>query len=217
MIESAEARNEIAITLPRIGFEITSLDYDPSRKISLIQRNKAVDANLPNSIRTSFTSTPYNLSLGMYVFAKNQEDGLQIIEQILPFFNPDFNVTVNDLPEMGIKRDIKITLDSIGYDDQYEGEFAARQSIVWTLNFTMRLNFYGNVSNINVIKETISNLYDKLDDGSIEEVAKITVSPGLDSDGNPTEDATQTVAKENINASDDYAFIVDILEGFDNG
>lgn len=217
LIDSAEARNETAITLPRMGFEITSLDYDPSRKISLIQRNKAVDAGLSNAVRTSFTSTPYNLGIGLYIFAKNQEDGLQIVEQILPFFNPDFNVTVNDLPEMGIKRDIKITLDSISYDDQYEGEFAARQSIVWTLNFTMRLNFYGNVSNINVIKESISNLYDKLDTATVDEVAKITVTPGLDSDGNPTQDSTKTVDKSTIDASDNYSFIVDILEGFDNG
>ena len=217
LIDSAEARNETAITLPRMGFEITSLDYDPSRKISLIQRNKAIDTGLSNAVRTSFTSTPYNLGIGMYIFAKNQEDGLQIVEQILPFFNPDFNVTVNDLPEMGIKRDIKITLDSISYDDQYEGEFAARQSIVWTLNFTMRLTFYGNVSNINVIKETISNLYDKLDTATVDEVAKITITPGLDADGNPTQDPDETVDKAEIDPSDNYSFIVDILEGFDNG
>lgn len=216
LIDSAEARNETAITLPRMGFEITSLDYDPSRKISLVQRNKAVDGT-SNSVRTSFTSTPYNLSIAMYVFAKNQEDGLQIVEQILPFFNPDFNVTVNDLPEMGIKRDIKITLDSISYDDQYEGDFAARQSIIWTLNFTMRLNFYGNVSNINIIKETISNLYDKLDLSTVDEVAKISITPGLDSAGNPTQDPTLTVDKSDIEPTDNYAFIVDILEGFDNG
>ena len=219
LIDSAEARNEVAITLPRMGFEITSLDYDPSRKISLVQRNKAVLSDSQNNVRTTYTSTPYNLSISMYVFAKNQEDGLQIIEQILPFFNPDFNVTVNDLPELGIKRDIKITLDSVAYDDQYEGEFAARQSIVWTLNFTMRLNFYGNVANINIIKETISTLYDKLnvDTNIVDDVAKITVTPGLKSDGTPTQDPTQTVDKSEIDASDNYAFIVDILEGFDNG
>ena len=99
------------------------------------------------------------MNLALYIFAKNQDDGLQIAEQILPYFNPDFNVTINDLPELGIKRDIKITLDNVMYEDEYEGAFENRLSIVWTLNFTMRLNFYSNVANQSVIKKTIADIY----------------------------------------------------------
>ena len=96
LIPDATSRGEVAIVLPRMGFEIQQLTYDPARKVSPIQRNKAVGVgDDANTVRSSFVSTPYNMSVSLYVFAKNQEDGLQIIEQILPFFNPDFNVTVN--------------------------------------------------------------------------------------------------------------------------
>jgi hypothetical protein len=174
-VTDTESRGEVAINLPRMGFEITSLDYDSTRKISPIQKNKVTNNSSLNVTRT-YVSTPYNMSLSLYVFAKNQEDGLQIIEQILPFFNPDFNVTVNELPELNIKRDIKITLDNIGYDDLYEGPFAERQSIMWTLNFTMRLNFFGFVSNENIIKEAIVKTYDDTDSSNIKSYSQITAS-----------------------------------------
>jgi len=153
------SRGGVAITLPRMGFEITGFNYDASRKISPIQQNKAISSDSQTSVRQTFVSTPYDISLSLYVFAKNQEDGLQIIEQILPYFNPDFNVTVNDLPQMGIKRDIKITLESVSYEDQYEGDYNTRQSIVWTLNFAMKLNYYGFVSNQGLIKKAIATTW----------------------------------------------------------
>ena len=84
---------------------------------------------------------------------------MQIIEQILPFFNPDFSITVNDLPELGIKRDIKITLDSVGYEDQSQGTFADRASIIWTLTFNMKLNFYGHVADQDLIRKAVVETY----------------------------------------------------------
>ena len=143
-----------------MGFEIQGIQYDPSRKTTIINKNKAVGTgDDTNTVRVAFNSTPYNMNLALYVFAKNQDDGLQAVEQIIPYFNPDFNVTINDLPELGLKRDIKITLDNVMYEDEYEGEFANRLSIVWTLNFTMRLNFYSNVANQGVIKKAIADIY----------------------------------------------------------
>ena len=114
----------------------------------------------------------------MYCFAKNQDDGLQCVEQIIPYFNPDFNVTINDLPELGLKRDIKITLDNVTYEDEYEGEFANRLSIVWTLNFTMRLNFYSNVANQGVIKKAIADIYNDptLSLSTLNDRARLTAS-----------------------------------------
>lgn len=160
LIADAEGRGDVAITLPRMGFEIQGIEFDPTRKVSPIQKNKAiVDGAASIGVNRAYVSTPYNMSLSLYVFAKNQEDGLQIVEQIMPFFNPDFNITVNELPELGIKRDIKITLDSIDYDDDYEGDFERRQSIIWTFNFTMRLNFYGFVGNQGIIRTAIANAY----------------------------------------------------------
>lgn len=149
---------EVAIVLPRMGFEIVSLAYDPARRIAPIRKHKKVGTSA-TSVQTTFTSTPYDLGLSLYIFAKNQEDGLQILEQIMPYFNPDFSITVNDLPELGIKRDIKITLDAISYEDNTQGAFADRQSIVWNLSFTMKLNFYGYVANEEVIRKAIVDIF----------------------------------------------------------
>jgi len=157
-VPTIESRGEVAIVLPRMGFEIISLTYDAARRTSPIHHHKkATDS--ATSVKKVFTSTPYDLSLQLYCFAKNQEDGLQIIEQILPFFNPDFSITVNDLPELGIKRDIKITLDSVGYEDQSQGTFADRASIVWTLTFNMKLNFYGHVADQDLIRKAVVETY----------------------------------------------------------
>lgn len=157
-IPTVESRGEVAIVLPRMGFEIVSLQYDSMRKISPIQHHKKATGEATSVART-FVSTPYDLGLSLYIFAKNQEDGLKILEQILPYFNPDFNITVNDLPELGITRDIKIVLDGIGYEDNTQGAFADRQSLVWTLNFSMKLNFYGYVSNQDVIRKAIVDVF----------------------------------------------------------
>lgn len=150
---------EVALVLPRMGFEISSLTYDPTRKVAPIQQHRKTNTSDALKMKQSFVSTPYDLNLTLYCFAKNQEDGLQIIEQILPFFNPDFNITVNDLPELGIKRDIKITLESIAYEDNTYGQFADRQSIIWSLNFTMKLNFYGHVADQGIIRKVIADVY----------------------------------------------------------
>jgi len=199
-----EQFRDVQLILPRMGFEITSLTYDPSRKISPIQKNRAVGAgDDTNTVRQSFVSTPYNMQLSLYVFAKNQEDALQIVEQIFPYFNPDFNVTVNELPELGIKRDIKITLDSVDYEDQYEGDFSQRQSIIWTLNFNMRINFFGYVGSATVIKESIARLYTDI---NLDALKQVKVSGAVGSDG--------TINKE-LTPADDYDYITNILESFE--
>jgi hypothetical protein len=109
---------------------------------------------------------------------KNQDDGLQIVEQILPFFNPDFNVTIKDIPEMGITRDLQITLNSINYEDNYEGDYNQRTSIMWTLTFTLSLNFYGPVDLQGIIRTAIANTYlDTATDTPISQKYTVTTDP----------------------------------------
>jgi len=200
-VPDSTTRGEVAMTLPRMGFEIDGIQYDPTRKTTAIQKNKAVGVgDDTNTVRTVFNSTPYNMNLSLYIFAKNQEDGLQIVEQILPYFNPDFNVTVNDLPELGIKRDIKITLDNVTYEDDYEGDFASRLAIIWTLNFKMTLNFYSNVNNVGVIKKAIADVFN---DPAMTLVRTNTSN---------RERLTVSVNPESATPSDDYTF----LETFDD-
>jgi hypothetical protein len=109
----------VAITLPRIGFEITGLQYNPQQKLNILTKNIAVGVgDDADKVRVQYTSTPYTLSISLFIVTKNQDDGLQIIEQILPFFNPDFCVTITDIPEMGIKRDLQIILENVSYEDR---------------------------------------------------------------------------------------------------
>lgn len=151
---------QVAVTLPRIGFEITDFSYDAARKLTITQPvralNQAVDEK---GIKYSFVSTPWNMGISMGVFAKNQDDGLQIVEQILPYFNPDFNVTINELPELGVRRDIQIVLNNVSYNDDWESDFSKRLSVNWELNFTMKINLFGYVKDASYIKKVFANIY----------------------------------------------------------
>ena len=169
----------IAITLPRMGFEITGLQYNPNRKLSLVTRNVAVgQGDSANQLRSQYTSTPYDMEISLFIMTKNQDDGLQIVEQILPFFNPDFNVTIKDIPEMGITRDLQIILNSINYEDNYEGDYNQRTSIMWTLSFTLSLNFYGPVDLQGIIRTAIANTYlDTAADTPISQKYTVTTDP----------------------------------------
>lgn len=151
--------------LPRMSFEMYSITYDPHRKVSPTQQNRVTN-NSGTTQDTQYAPTPYNIGFMLYIYAKNQEDGLQIIEQILPYFNPDFNLTVKAIPQLDLKHDIPIILDSVSYDDQYEGDVAARRMITWTLAFIAKTNFYGPVSQQGYIKTAITNTFLKPDMGT---------------------------------------------------
>ena len=146
--------------LPRLAFEMTSIVYDPGRRISIVQQNRAINSS-SNTLNTQYAPTPYNLNMILYCYTKNQDDGLQIVEQILPYFNPDFNLNLKTVPSLNIVNDLPIILDNITYEDEYEGDFAARRAIIWTLNFTMKLNFYGPISRQSLIRKvTVNNFSD---------------------------------------------------------
>ena len=145
--------------LPRLGFEMISLTYDPNRRVSLVQQNRSLNGTSTTSLNSQYAPTPYNINMTLYVYTKNQDDGLQIIEQIIPYFNPDYNLTINAIPAMGIKNDLPIILDNISYEDEYEGDFTQRRAIIWTLNFTMKLNFYGPIIRQGIIRSTNVNTF----------------------------------------------------------
>ncbi len=153
----AEEQN-FQVILPRMGFEMIGIDYDPSRKISLVQQNRNLSSST-STLNTQYAPTPYNLIVNLYIYAKNQDDGLQIVEQILPYFNPDFNLTINSIPALNIKNDLPILLNSLSYDDQYEGDFSQRRAIIWTLSFIIKLNFFGPINKQGMIKKTIVSTY----------------------------------------------------------
>jgi hypothetical protein len=145
------------VILPRMGFEMVSLDYDPNRKISPMQQSRTINSSTTASAQ--YAPTPYNINVLLYIYAKNQDDGLQIIEQILPYFNPDYNLTIHAIPELSINNDLPIILTSIGFVDDYEGDMTTRRAIMWTLSFVMKLNFYGPVSKQGIINRVTTNTF----------------------------------------------------------
>ena len=177
--EDADLTKQVAITLPRIGFEIQNLSYDSARKMSRVQRFKKVKGANTKQLDTQYMPVPYNLEFELYVMAKQSDDALQIVEQILPYFQPDYALTINDMADMGITRDIPIVLGNIGYEDSYDGEFTTRRALIYTLSFTTKFYLYGPVTSAKVIKTVQVDQYTDLPDKSPkrEQRYKVTPSP----------------------------------------
>ena len=152
LAEDPDLTKQVAVTLPRIGFEINGLTYDPARKLNRIQKFKKTKTGNSKKLETQYMPVPYNVGFELYVLAKNSDDALQIVEQILPYFQPEYTLTLNDMSEMGIKRDVPIVLNSISYEDDYEGDFANRRALIYTLSFTAKFYLYGPVTSQSIIK-----------------------------------------------------------------
>ena len=159
--------SRVAMTLPRIAFDITGLNYDAERKLGKLKQYKLQDSGDNTVLKTQFAPVPYNINFGLYVMAKNTEDALQVVEQILPFFTPDFTVTMTTVPGTSEKRDVPIVLQDVSYDDQYEGDFQSRRVIVWTLNFEMKTYLYGSIGKSEIIRDVRARTY-ITDDGQVD-------------------------------------------------
>ena len=120
---------------------------------------------------------PYNVDFELYVLSKQSDDALQIVEQILPYFQPDYTVTIKDSIEMGTKRDVPIVLNGVTYEDDYEGDFTSRRSIIYTLNFTTKFYLYGPVTSSKVIKTVQVDQYTDLPDKSPKREQRYKVTP----------------------------------------
>jgi len=146
-------RKVTATRTPRMGFAMTGVTYDSVRKLNTIGRNVAANtSSTTTNMITMYNPVPYNFDFELFILVKNAEDGTQILEQILPFFTPEFTVTVNTIPDMNIKADVPITLNSSSVADEYEGDLSARRTITWTLSFSLKGFIYPNVSSGQVIK-----------------------------------------------------------------
>jgi len=167
----------IAITLPRMSFEMTSLKYDGSRKSGITQSFKASDKN--GRINKVYLPVPYNIGFQLSLLSKLNDDSLQVVEQILPFFQPSFNITVDLIDAIGEKRDIPIVLDSIDFQDDYEGDFSSRRSLIYTFNFTAKTYLFGPLedSTDSLIRKAQVDLYNTTDVQSAKRELRYTVTP----------------------------------------
>ncbi len=167
--ETTADRRVTATRTPRMGFAMTGVSYDPARKLNTIGRNVAANtASATTNMNTMYNPVPYNFEFSLFILVKNAEDGTQILEQILPYFTPEFTVTVNTIPDMNIKADVPISLNSAGVADEYEGDLSARRTITWTLDFTLKGWIYPNITGGDVIKTIEVNFRIPGDDTEIE-------------------------------------------------
>ena len=200
--EDADLTKQVAITLPRIGFEIQNLEYDSARKLNRVQRFKKVKGANAKQLDAQYMPVPYNLAIELYIMAKQSDDALQIVEQILPYFQPDYTLTINDNVSMDSKRDVPIVLNSISYEDNYQGDFTTRRALIYTLSFTAKFYLYGPVTSSKVIKTVQVDQYTDSEVNSPKREQRLTVTP------NPT----SADADDNFGFNESTSFYEDAKE-----
>ena len=144
--QQEELTKAVAITLPRMSFEMSSMSYDSSRKSSITRTFKAVDTSDSTKAKKVYLPVPYNVGFELNVMTKLNDDALQIVEQILPFFQPAFNLTIDLVSSIGEKRDIPVVLENISFSDEYEGDFSTRRVLMYTFQFTAKTYLFGPVA-----------------------------------------------------------------------
>ena len=141
--QQPDLNKAVQISLPRMSFEVNNIQYDPSRKAGITQTFKA---NEGGKLKKVFMPVPYNLGFELNILTKLQDDSMQILEQILPFFQPGFTLTIDLAKSIGEKRDVPMVLDSITFTDDYEGNFETRRALIYTLNFTAKTYMFGPIA-----------------------------------------------------------------------
>lgn len=199
MSKGEDAERMVAMKLPRMSFEITDISYDGSRqlpKTNSISKSLSSD----NTRKTRFyTAVPYNIGFQLNIYAKSQDDCLQMVEQILPYFTPQYSVTVkpfSDYPD--ILEDVPILLESVAFEDNYDGVLEQRRTIVYTLNFTMKVSFYGPTQNSSIIRAVNNNVFSQgagLADSDVF-LNRIRVTP----------------SPEDVSIDSDYSFNISYLD-----
>ena len=177
----------MAIKLPRMAFEITGLDIDTTQKLQ--KRNQIVESHASDVTKKKTIKhfTSYNIGMSLYIMAKNQDDGLQVVEQILPYFSPEYNVTIRPVDGFNHKQDVAVILNSVNIDDQYEGDFVERRVLIYQLDFTMKMKFYGPTGDSGIIREINLDFHDKDDTSKLFEEMDLTITPSTaDEDDNYT-------------------------------
>ena len=181
MNSGEQAERRVAIKLPRMSFEITSITYDNTRQLNKMNSLNKVLSGSTVSRQKIFSHTPYNINFDLNIYAKSQDDALQIVEQIFPFFTPQYTVTVKPFSNItDLTEDVPITLTSTNFSDDFEGAIEQRRTIIYTLSFEMKVNFYGPLNTSKIIREVSNNLFimdSSQDSGDYLKTIQITPTP----------------------------------------
>ena len=220
-----EADKKVAITLPRLSFEMSGFSYDSQRKLNSlgVRYNTTQD----DKEKSMYNPVPYNIGFSLNVYVEHFDEGLQIIEQIVPFFSPYLNIPSKLVyDDMGIVDDVPVLLNDVSLEESYEGQFEDRRVIMWNLDFTLKTNIFKPVKESDLIRQVETNIVSTpiSESGEItsEEIqqaeesgvkTKTTTKPGLTNQGEPTTKESESIPKEQIEADNDFGFIEDFLEG----
>lgn len=203
-----EKGKNYAISFPRMSFEIESILYDVDRKLNRL--NTFLSHETKKQIGMPI---PYDINFSLTIAANRTEDGYQIVEQILPIFNPEFNISaklIDEIPDL--KLDIGIVLNSVSPQMEYEGSFEDRRVLRWNLDFTLKGYYFGNVSDTKIIKIVKTNFITDWDAGVPSE--RLVIYPGVDANGNPTTNPDEAIPYWQVNPDDNYDYVIEI-DSFD--
>ena len=198
---------QVALKLPRMSFEITNISYDNTRQLTKVSNFKTLGVT-NNDRQKFFSPVPYEIGFQLNIMAKNQDDALQLVEQILPTFNPQYTITIkpfsSEFPDF--KEDIPVIIQGVTFSDDFEGNLETRRTIIYTLDFTMKVSFYGSIATSQVVRSSIADVF-LMNQGvnldSDRKVERITVTP------NPT----SVIGL----ADSDFGFSTNIDLTFDSG
>jgi hypothetical protein len=210
-----------AIQLPRMAFEVTGIQYAADRKLqttrTVMTANNITGTNV---YKKTYAPVPYDIDFQLSIMAKDTEDMTRIVEQILPYFTPEWTISAKLLSDFEQLTDIPIIIGAISIDDQYDSDFLQRRALVYTINFVMKAYLYGPVTQSKLIKVTDINYSVPIDINTpVTQVVPVelqVVQPGLDANGNPTTLLANTIPYSQINEEDPYGYI-DTKTLFPNG
>jgi len=227
---------KVGMVLPRMSFEMNSINYAPERKLNKIHRNVSAYADDKTKLYAAYSPVAYDIGFELNIYTKFAEDSTKILEQILPFFTPEWCVTMNLIPDMNWKQDIPIVLNGVSMQDTYEGDFETRRALIHTINFTLKGYLWGPIRKSGIIKT--ANVMTHVDTSNVYANAhpantvfanvnvtdssqpgyyihsRTTTTPGLLANGSPTSNASLSVGIGSIDEDDDYGYIHNFEEWF---
>ncbi|MDA9008028.1 tail sheath stabilizer and completion protein [Porticoccaceae bacterium] len=210
---------QVATQLPRMSFEVTDMAYSPTRTLNKMQRNTSLNGGSNNTMRSQFTPVPYDISITLSAMFANNEDAVQVVEQILPYFRPEFTHSVKLVPEIEQYYDIPTVLQGMTIEDTYEADFQTRRAIIYSFNFVVKGYIFGPVSNKGTIKRTVVDFNipsgDTLVNAAEGPNKRLVLTPGLLANGSPTSISADSVSAGSISANSDYGFAFDSEDFFD--
>jgi hypothetical protein len=204
LLENPDLDNDtkVAVKLPRMSFEIISIGYDPTRQLAKTNNVNYVGTASTNRTKI-YTPAPYNIGFQLNIYAKSHDDALQVVEQIIPFFSPQYTLTIKPLVDFpSVKEDVPLVLNSVTFSDDYEGAVESRRTIIYTLDFEMKISFYGGSAAGKIIRKAIVDIH-QIDNGmkdSDQFVESIRVTPD----------------PANATADSDYGFTTTIYGALDS-